>query len=359
MRYFPYLFVCLLSIGMVSCTKSDPKETTPVNPTQPTQPTTPTQSIDLSAVTQILNDSVPVRYNGKCYAIIHVNGKEVYTKGYGGFDGETQQPVASCSKWFAGAVVMSLVDEGKFKLSDTIGTFLPIFTTYGKGAITIAELMSLTSGFPGTSDKNYELNPLLTMAQSVDSIAKNVKQINPAGTFYYGRVSMHIAGRICEVVTGKSWSDLANQKIFGPCGMTKTDYGISGNPTPASSARTTPNDYIKFLDMLSNKGVATNGNRVLSEAAVTAMNQAQPITKTAYSTYLDLPNMYGIGHWRDIIATGDVLIESSSPGTYGSFPWINHPKNITGFIFTYMETDGPRTIATCQKIRAAVRNAVK
>ncbi|NLR66378.1 beta-lactamase family protein [Chitinophaga varians] len=318
------------------------------------------------AVDKILDDSVPVRFGGKCYTVIHVDGKEVYTRSYGGFDGNTRQLVASCSKWLSGAVVMSLVDEGKLKLTDTVGKFLPVFTANGKGNITIAQLFSHTSGFPGNSTQGYESNPALTMEAAVNAIAQNVALDNPPGkVFYYGGVSMQIAGRICEVVSGKSWSELAAAKIFVPCGMTSTDYGISANPLVAGGARSTANDYMKFLDMLANKGVTTNGTRVLSEAAVTAMEQGQITGSTVgYSPYplawLNTANFYGIGNWRDYTGPGDVIIESSSPGAFGSAPWINYPKKITGMIFTFIINDGYLTTApTYIKVKTTVRNIVQ
>lgn len=316
-----------------------------------------------SDVDQVLSDSVPTAFNGKCYAVIHEDGKPVYARGFGGYTGSTRQLVASCSKWLSAAVVMSLVDEGKIKLSDTVGKYLPVFTTYHKGDITIAQLFSHTSGFPGNSTQGYESNVLITLSQAAEGIARNVALLNPPGTtFYYGGVSMQVAGRICEVASGKSWKELAADKIFTPCGMTGTDYGLTANPQIAGGARSTPDDYIRFLDMLMNKGVAPNGTRVLSEAAVAAMEESQTAhAAIAYTPYpaalLNTKDFYGIGNWRDVTAPGGVLIENSSPGAFGSHPWINRGKKRTGFIFTFIADNGYlATVPTCLKIRALVRN---
>lgn len=321
---------------------------------------------DFSAVEKVLNDSVPTKFSGKCYAVITVNGKIAYEKGYGGYDGNTQQWIASCSKWLSGAVLMSLVDEGKLKLSDTVGKFLPVFTTYGKGNITIAQLFSHTSGFPANSTQGYENDVLTTLEAAVNLIAKNVTLINAPGTkFYYGGVSMQVAGRICEVVSGKSWSTLLSEKITTPCGMANTDFGLTQNPLIAGGARSTPYDYTKLLIMLMNKGITASGTRVLSEAAVTAMEQNQLGAATIdYSPYppalINTTGIYGIGNWRDLTTTGDVLIENSSPGAFGSHPWINRSKKVTGFIFTYIPVNGYiSTMLTCLKIRGLVREIVQ
>lgn len=338
----------------ISCSKKDTTTSAPLPLTY-----------DFSAVETVLNDSVPVAFGGKCYAIIAVNGQVVFSKSYGGYDANTKQLIASCSKWLSGAVVMKMVDEGLFKLSDTVGKYLPKFTLYGKGNITIAELFSHTSGLPGNSDQGYENDQALTLGQSVDSIAKNVSLINAPGTkFYYGGVGMQVAARVCEVVANKTFKTLFSEKIATPCGMMNSDFGNGINILVAGGVRSTPNDYMGFLNMMMNKGMA-GSTRVLSEAAINSMEQSQLGSATvAYSPYplslLPANGFYGIGNWRDLTGPGDVLIENSSPGAFGSHPWINRGKKVTGFIFTFIPSTGniSTDVPTCLQIRSLVRTIV-
>ena len=180
---------------------------------------------------------------------------------------------------------------------------------------------------------------------------------------------MQVAGRICEVVSGKSWNSLFSQNIGLPCNMINTNFGLDKNPSIANGASSSARDYSMFLYMIMNNGVALNGNRVLSQAAITAMEQGETnnatITYSPYPTSL-LPanNFYGVGNWRDLTSASDTLVEGSSPGAFGSHPWINREKKITGIIFTYVpgpnnvSGDGP-TMATCIKIRKLVRDIVQ
>lgn len=355
LRLLP-IIIFSLALFSLGCKKST------VTPTPPTTPT----SYDFSAMDKVLNDSVPVKFGGNCYAIICVNGQPVYTKSYGGYTGDTRELIASCSKWLSAGVLMSLVDAGKLKLSDTVGKYLPDFTKYHKGNITIGQLFSHTSGFPGSSTQNYEGNPFLTLEQAVDSIGKNVPLLAaPGKQFYYGGVSMQVAGRICEVVSGESWGNLFSEKIATPLGMTNTDYGLTINPGIAGGARSTPNDYIKFLNMIMHEGLATNGTRVLSQNAVAAMETGQTADATiAYTPYPPIllqnnPDFYGIGNWRDLTGMGDVLIEDSSPGAFGSHPWVDRSRKVTGFVFTYVPVQGYiATIWTCLDVRNLVRGIV-
>lgn len=237
MRLIHFLLAAALTTTIfISCSKKD--TTTPV----------PLPFIyDFSTVEKVLNDSVPTAFGGKCYAVIAVDGKVVYSRYYGGYEGNTKQLIASCSKWLSGAVVMKMADEGLFKLSDTVGKYLPAFTLYGKGNITIAELFSHTSGFPGNSDQGYENNQALTLGQSVDSIAKNVALINkPGAKFYYGGVGMQVAARVCEVVANKTFKTLFGEKIAVPCGMSNSDFGSWINTQLVGGVRSTPQITCSF-----------------------------------------------------------------------------------------------------------------
>lgn len=326
-----------------------------------------TDKFDFSAIDKILNDSVPERFGGNCYALICVDGKVAYSKSFGGYNGDTRKLIASCSKWLSAAVVMSLVDDGTIKLTDTVGKYLPQFSQYGKGNITIAQLFSHTSGLRGNSLQRYERDQTITLAQAADLIGKNVPLISPPGTkFFYGGVSMQVGGRICEIASGKSWKELFKERIAKPCGMTNTDYGPFSNPIIGGGARSTPNDYMKFLIMIMNNGLAANGTTVLSSSAVNEMEKSQTgNVSIAYSPYpfyvLKTKDFYGIGNWRDVVAQNGGLIENSSPGAFGSHPWINRDKKITGFIFTYVperNSEISSTAYTCFKIRSLCRNIV-
>ena len=61
------------------------------------------------------------------------------------FSPDHKMVIASCRKWLSAALVMTFVDDGKLKLSDTVGKFLPVLSNSGKGKITIAECLSHTT----------------------------------------------------------------------------------------------------------------------------------------------------------------------------------------------------------------------
>ena len=73
--------------------------------------------------------------------------KVIYRKSFGSHTADKVVPVASASKWLSGALIMTLVDEGKLSLDDTVSKYLPEFGGE-KSNITIRHLFSHTSGLP-------------------------------------------------------------------------------------------------------------------------------------------------------------------------------------------------------------------
>lgn len=311
---------------------------------------------DFSAVDKYVEGHTGV-YDNSVAILVSLKGEEIYRK-ESGLDIHTPRVIASASKWLSGAVIMSLVDEGKLSLHDTVGRFLPIFTRYGKGHVTIRQLFSHTSGFPGDSPQRYEYSRDLTLAAAVDSLAVNVELINkPGSTFNYGSVGMHIAGRIAEIISGRSWQSLFNEKIAHPCRM-EARYILMNprNPLIAGGVRTSARDYLNFLEMIANNGVY-NGKRVLSASSITAMLTDQTNGAVIdYTPYMNCEVRYGIGNWRDVIDKNGVLQEVSSPGAFGTHPWVDLKHHAAGIIFT--RTKPTISNKTSIKIREMVRNVL-
>lgn len=322
------------------------------------------QQYDFTAVDKFIEAHKDV-YDDGVAVLVTQQGKVIYKKELG-LHVEDKKLIASCSKWLSAAVIMSLADDRKLSLNDTIGKYLPVFTKYQKGNITIRQLFSHTSGFPGNSPERYEFDRSLTLEQAVNAIAENTAMIHaPGEAFNYGGVSMHIAGRIAEVVTGKDWQALFNEKIGRPCDMT-ANYIIMSfrNPMIAGGVRTSAADYIHFLQMIVNKGVY-NGKRVLSEAAIATMLQDQtggaqientPYPKNPFSPTPDAPVRYGIGNWIDVRSTEGKILETSSPGAFGTHPWQDEVHHVAGIIFT--RTELKKSALVSLEIRKMIRDVL-
>ncbi|WP_094572427.1 serine hydrolase domain-containing protein [Mucilaginibacter xinganensis] len=244
----------------------------------------------------------------------------------------TRQPVASCSKWLSAALIMTFVDEGKLKLTDTVGKYLPVLTAHGKGKVTIGQCLSHLTGIeaPKLKESLAEMKTANSMDDAIDDIAKMPVEGEPGKVFHYSNVGLQIAGAVLEKISGKSFETLFSERIARPLNMKNTDFGKGKVALPAGGAISTPEDYLNFLVMIKSKGVF-NDKRILSENSITQMqvNRLTPDIKIAYTPAEAKGLGYGYGEW----IMGDNTV--SSPGLFGSFPWVNNNRKYTAFLMTF------------------------
>lgn len=255
------------------------------------------------------------------------------------FTADTRERIASCSKWLSAALVMTFVDDGTLSLEDTVGKFLPVMSANGKGQITIWQCLSHLTGIKaGNFRENVEdMKNYHSMYDAIAAIAKLPMEGPPGKTFHYSSAGLQIAAAVIEKISGKDFETLFAERIAAPCGMTNTDFGHGEVPLPAGGAWSTANDYTRFLDMLLHEGLY-KGKKVLSKEAVAAMqlNRVTPDATIAY-TPAEAGNWgYGFGEWVMDDATGTRRSEAvTSPGLFGSFPWIDRTRNYCAILFTF------------------------
>ncbi len=313
-------------------------------------------SYDFSAATALIQNAVSaVPLDGASLTLIK-DGQVIYERHFGGYNADTTVFIASASKWLAGATLMTLVDEGKLSLNDQVSKYLPYFTG-AKGAITIRQLFSHTSGLPGIAD---DANCLGARSVTMDACAREIAQLDlvgpPGAQFAYGENSMQVAGRICEIVSGKSWESLFQEKIATPLGMADATFGPSQNPIVAGGARSKLNDYANFLRMILNEG-QFSGRRVLSVESVREMQRnltaglpiaSAPVGRSAVN--------YAIGEWIDILDAQGNAVQVSSPGAFGFTPWVDKKRNLLGVFL--VQTQRQNVSSTVAMVQQKVREAV-
>jgi CubicO group peptidase (beta-lactamase class C family) len=255
------------------------------------------------------------------------------------FTADTRQPVASCSKWYSAALVMRFADEGRLQLSDTVGKYLPVLSQHGKGNITISQCLSHMTGIqaPPLKENLKEMRSVSSMDEAIAEIADMPMEGEPGKVFHYSNIGLQIAGAILEKISGKSFETLFAENIARPLAMRNTDFGHGKVALPAGGAYSTPNDYMNFLIMILNKGIF-NGKRILSEKAIADMqvNRVTPEVRIAYSPAEAGNFGYGYGEWvMDSNTTTHLSTSVTSPGLFGSFPWIDTQKNYAAILLCY------------------------
>jgi CubicO group peptidase (beta-lactamase class C family) len=251
----------------------------------------------------------------------------------------SKQLMASCSKWFSAALVMTFVDEGKIRLDDTVGTWLPVLSLHGKGNITISECLSHLTGIqaPPIKESLKEMKNIHSMDQAVGEIAEMPMEGTHGKIFHYSNTGLQIAAAVIEKISGQSFEELFAERISGPLGLKNTDFGNGPVAFPAGGARSTPEDYLTFLTMILDRG-KYKGTSILSEKGISEMeiNRIGPEVKIAYSPAEAEGLGYGYGEWVvKNIEGGKRGLWFTSPGLFGSFPWVDNEKNYCGFLMTF------------------------
>jgi CubicO group peptidase (beta-lactamase class C family) len=272
-------------------------------------------------------------------AMIYKDGKIVYTKELTKeFTVKTKAPVASCSKWLTAALVMMFVDEGKISLDDPVSKYIPIFTSYSKGYITIRNCLSHTTGIhaePPGLKSILQNKKFSTLEEEVNSFAKREIERNPGEMFFYSNIGLNIAGRILEIVSKKTFDKLISDRLLKPLKMRNTTFYTDYSQAfdPSGGALSSASDYLNFLSMILNKGMF-EGKRILSETAIAEMQKIQ--TGKAVIKYVPQVAQgynYGLGEWiLETDANGNAAAVSSL-GLFGTFPIVDNCRGYACIFF--------------------------
>ncbi|HUX68045.1 MAG TPA: serine hydrolase domain-containing protein [Terriglobales bacterium] len=128
--------------------------------------------------------------------------------------------VGSISKQFTAAAVMLLVEQGKLKLDDRVGQYLPGLTRANQ--VTIRELLSHTSGYEDYAPQDYMIPAWLrptTPQAVVNHWARLPLNFNPGTQWQYSNTNYKIAGLIAEKASGEPLFQFLAEHIFTPLGM--------------------------------------------------------------------------------------------------------------------------------------------
>lgn len=294
----------------------------------------------------------------------------LYERTFGNFTIDSVVPIASASKWPAGAVIMSLVDDGIVTLDQSLATYLPAYQQPGLDQITFRQAFAHTSGLPGNSGKGFDdcsacLNDRFTTLQSCAALIAagglrtdaQGNPVPPGSDFAYGGCSMQAAGAAAEIASGLSWVTLVQERLRTPLGLSTFSYGPGLNPRVAGGLSSNLRDYSRFLQMLSQGGVI-DGVTVFSPAAVAALlnDQTNDVPVTYTPTLAQDFAGYGVGCWVNVESVIQTPLVISSEGAFGFSPWLDRRRTTTGVVMVLDSNQRVRPLV--EAVQAAVRRAV-
>ncbi len=215
--------------------------------------------------------------------------------------------VGSITKVWTTTLLMQLVDEGALDLDAPVRRYLPDFGLADDGAaatITVRHLMCHTAGFEGDLFTDTGRGDDC-VEKYVATLVDTVQLFPPGEMFSYNNAGFCVLGRIVEVLRGKPFDACMREHLFTPLGLTHAANGADeailhraavghiqlepdADPQPApvwslvrsnapagAALAMRPRDLLAFARMHMAGGTAADGTRVLSEASVTAMREAQ------------------------------------------------------------------------------------
>jgi CubicO group peptidase (beta-lactamase class C family) len=260
----------------------------------------------------------------------------LYRRYFGDYDTTTRVPIASASKLLSATRIVQLIGRGAIDVDAPVSTYLPQFTGI-KGAMTMRQMFSHTSGYGNDSGSLILFNRKLTLAEAVDQIACCIEMPNgwtPGAQFAYGGISMHVGGRVAEVVVGGDWETQWQANIGAPLGVTSIDYQAFGPTTNygiAGAAQSSLSDYGRVLHMLVNDGYG-NGVRVLDTASIALLHAdnvgALPVASAPPAAVP--PVRYGLGNWIAPHSVPGAPPLVHSLGALGFFPFADFDRHVYG-----------------------------
>jgi CubicO group peptidase (beta-lactamase class C family) len=273
--------------------------------------------------------------DGNAMLVISKDGKIIYQKAIGEYNLKTQAPIGHASKWLTAALVMSFVDQGKLSLGDKISQYLPYYTKYSKGYITIRDCLGDLTGIESETGRSL-LRPNKGSLEEMALEYASKKEIvsNPGLEFRYSNTGMNIVGRILEIVGKRGFEQLMQERITRPLAMRNTSFASLEGANPAGGGISSPNDYTNFLTMLLNKGMF-NGKRILSEKAVEDMQTAVTTSSMIkYSPDIAQGYNYGFGEWIMQTDENGKSTVIAMPGLNGTWPMIDKCRGYSFVLFT-------------------------
>ena len=283
--------------------------------------------------------------------------------------------MASNTKPIVATAVMMLADDGKLSVDDPVAKHLKSFDNAKSRGITIAQLLSHSSGlriepifYPFAEGDEVSLQAAVAKFGAEGPAA-------PPGQYSYSNAGYNTLGAVIEVLSGMPLEAFLKSRIYDPLGMIDTlnhedpaklqrmatvyrgrrnrdgkvvfRQGFTpGDPPDYPVIRasggmiSTAIDYAKFLEMFRQGGVH-GGKRLLKEETVRAM--ITPRVKIGDT------GSYGYG-W--MIANDGSYSHTGSDGTMA---WVDPSRGVIGMVLT----QSPGGINPRADFRRRVEEAVK
>ncbi len=274
---------------------------------------------------------------GVCVGLLHMG--ETATAGFGVTNvehplpvtGETLFQIGSITKTFTGTALMRLVEARQVELDATVRTYLPDFKVNDEAAaarVTVRHLLTHMGGWEGDYFRDTGAGDD-ALAKYVADMA-GLKQLTPPGAVWsYNNAAFSVAGRIVEVVIGKTYQAALQELVLQPLGLQRSfldpgdlithrfvvghhvgdegaqvarPWSLRRSAYPAGGIACDVRDLLRYARFHLGDGRAGGETRLLSAETLAAMRSPQAMVwgKEAWGLSWSVDDTYGtrlVSHW--------------------------------------------------------------
>ncbi|WNG59548.1 serine hydrolase [Archangium gephyra] len=169
---------------------------------------------------------------------------------------DTKFRIGSITKSFTAMLILQLAAEGKLGLDDPLSKHLPDYRKDTGDRVTITHLLNHTSGIPSfTSARSFkdDARDPYGVSEFVQKACSGDLEFEPGTKYSYNNSGYFLLGAIIERLTGQTYAQALQQRIFGPLGMKDSGFDVSATVLPkrASGYEPVPGGYANasYIDM--------------------------------------------------------------------------------------------------------------
>jgi len=258
------------------------------------------------------------------YAVA-LDGEIIAEKYWGEFTRESRFNPQSMSKTIAALLVGIAIDDGYIKgVDDRIDVYLPELKGDPRGAVTVKNLLQMSSGLEqiSTSYKITPENRAVRQHFGPDFIAPmmELKLIDAPGTKWdYNNNETLLLTYVLQRATGQEYASYMSEKIWAPLGLAKADMYLDrtgGYVMTSCCILSRPIDWVTIGQLILDHGVY-KGQRLVSAGWIDDMTTPSMTSKS-----------YGYQIWLGDRTISDVRPETPDP----NFVWSDTPYKSDGVI---------------------------
>ena len=259
-------------------------------------------------ILNVYSDSIQL----KKYGIVNLTKhKNIIYKSQIGWSSKTENMTAdkifnigSLTKMFTAILILQEIENGKLKLSDTLGTFFAANKNVDT-KITIEQLLRHRSGLGeivvdsilnnSFGDYEYKYNHIFLY----DNIPK--KQFNRGEKYLYTNTNYQLLGYILEIINDKPYSKIVEERIFEPCKMknsftyfSKTLKNIA-HPMYNGEDLLEQSNYRFYYNLAFSAGCISSNLNDLELFFISLYETNKLIARETFTKMIDFQDNYGLG----------------------------------------------------------------